>query len=204
MGNLPLIPKSFAKVVSFEEAGGARAARVDDCYHGEARKTTATTIGAGVRGIGEARKAGAWDIASKVKNPGSKICDARGGSQYPIGGHIQRGTCRKDYEYPKSAIEAKEPPVLPGFPGVADLSNTDGFLDMIEMEAEEVFSFIVGIVGGLLGLLLFGCLLLLVWKGRHKGYKREAFVDVAGEVDRRIASGQLKRFAWGELKIASE
>ncbi|KAL6993159.1 hypothetical protein U1Q18_011276 [Sarracenia purpurea var. burkii] len=63
---------------------------------------------------------------------------------------------------------------------------------------------IVGIVGGLLGLLLFGGVLLLVWKGRHKGYRREVFVDVAGEVDRRIAFGQLKRFAWRELQIATD
>jgi len=39
---------------------------------------------------------------------------------------------------------------------------------------------IVGIVGGLLGLLLLGGLLLLLWKGRHKGYRSEVFVDVAG------------------------
>ncbi|CAK9163259.1 unnamed protein product, partial [Ilex paraguariensis] len=63
---------------------------------------------------------------------------------------------------------------------------------------------ILGIVGGLLGLLLLGGLLLLLWKGRHRGYKREVFVDVAGEVDRRIAFGQLKRFAWRELQLATD
>lgn len=63
---------------------------------------------------------------------------------------------------------------------------------------------IFGIVGGLLVLLLLGCLLLFFWRGRHKGYKREVFVDVAGEVDRRIAFGQLKRFAWRELQLATD
>ncbi|KAK3030988.1 hypothetical protein RJ639_035739 [Escallonia herrerae] len=63
---------------------------------------------------------------------------------------------------------------------------------------------IVGIVGGLLGLLLLGCLVLFLWKGRHRGYKREVFVDVPGEVDRRIAFGQLKRFAWRELQLATD
>ncbi|XP_065873609.1 probable LRR receptor-like serine/threonine-protein kinase At5g10290 [Euphorbia lathyris] len=63
---------------------------------------------------------------------------------------------------------------------------------------------IVGIVGGILILLLFGGLLFFLCKGRHKGYRREVFVDVAGEVDRRIAFGQLKRFAYRELQLATE
>ncbi|XP_052188974.1 probable LRR receptor-like serine/threonine-protein kinase At5g10290 isoform X8 [Diospyros lotus] len=63
---------------------------------------------------------------------------------------------------------------------------------------------IVGIVGGLLGLLLLGGLLLLLWKGRHKGYRSEVFVDVADEVDRRIAFGQLKRFSWRELQLTTD
>ncbi|KAL0350061.1 UNVERIFIED_CONTAM: putative LRR receptor-like serine/threonine-protein kinase [Sesamum radiatum] len=64
---------------------------------------------------------------------------------------------------------------------------------------------IIGIVGALLVILLLGGLLLLfLWKGRHKGYRREIFVDVAGEVDRRIEFGQLKRFAWRELQLATD
>lgn len=64
---------------------------------------------------------------------------------------------------------------------------------------------IVGIVGALVVILVLGGLLLLfLWKGKHKGYKREVFVDVAGEVDRRIEFGQLKRFAWRELQLATE
>lgn len=38
---------------------------------------------------------------------------------------------------------------------------------------------IVGIVGGLV-VLLSGGLLFFLCKGKHKGYKREVFVDVAG------------------------
>ncbi|XP_057417212.1 probable LRR receptor-like serine/threonine-protein kinase At5g10290 [Lotus japonicus] len=63
---------------------------------------------------------------------------------------------------------------------------------------------IVGIIIGLVAILLLGGLLLFWCRGRHKGYKREVFVDVAGEVDRRIAFGQLKRFAWRELQIATD
>ncbi|CAK7334699.1 unnamed protein product [Dovyalis caffra] len=63
---------------------------------------------------------------------------------------------------------------------------------------------IVGLVGGFTILFLLGGLLFFVCKGRHKGSKREVFVDVAGEVDRRIAFGQLKRFAWRELQLATD
>ncbi|XP_042043762.1 probable LRR receptor-like serine/threonine-protein kinase At5g10290 isoform X2 [Salvia splendens] len=64
---------------------------------------------------------------------------------------------------------------------------------------------IIGIVAALVAIIVLGCLLLLfLWKGRHKGYRREVFVDVAGEVDRRIEFGQLKRFAWRELQIATD
>ncbi|KAK8687819.1 hypothetical protein V6N13_086615 [Hibiscus sabdariffa] len=63
---------------------------------------------------------------------------------------------------------------------------------------------IVGIIGGFIILLLFGGLLFFLCKGRRKGYKSEVFVDVAGEVDRRIAFGQLKRFSWRELQVATD
>ncbi|XP_022739394.1 probable LRR receptor-like serine/threonine-protein kinase At5g10290 isoform X1 [Durio zibethinus] len=63
---------------------------------------------------------------------------------------------------------------------------------------------IVGIVGGFVILLLIGGLLFFLYKGRQKGYRGEVFVDVAGEVDRRIAFGQLKRFAWRELQLATD
>lgn len=64
---------------------------------------------------------------------------------------------------------------------------------------------IVGIMVPLLVIVILGGLLLLfLWKSRHKGYRREVFVDVAGEVDRRIEFGQLKRFSWRELQLATD
>ncbi|XP_042971429.1 probable LRR receptor-like serine/threonine-protein kinase At5g10290 isoform X3 [Carya illinoinensis] len=63
---------------------------------------------------------------------------------------------------------------------------------------------ILGIVGGFAVILLLGGVLFILWKGRHKDYKREVFVDVAGEVDRRIAFGQLTRFSWRELQLATD
>ncbi|KAF3439324.1 hypothetical protein FNV43_RR17601 [Rhamnella rubrinervis] len=63
---------------------------------------------------------------------------------------------------------------------------------------------IIGISGGLIAVIFIGGLLCFVRKNRQRGYKREVFVDVAGEVDRRIAFGQLKRFAWRELQLATD
>ncbi|KAL8475119.1 hypothetical protein ACS0TY_031520 [Phlomoides rotata] len=64
---------------------------------------------------------------------------------------------------------------------------------------------IVGIVVPLIVILLLGCLLLLfLWKRLKKGYRTEVFVDVAGEVDQRIEFGQLKRFSWRELQLATD
>ncbi|KAG2711917.1 hypothetical protein I3760_04G100100 [Carya illinoinensis] len=63
---------------------------------------------------------------------------------------------------------------------------------------------ILGIVAGCAVILLLGGFLFILYKSRHRGYKREVFVDVAGEVDRRIAFGQLKRFSWRELQLATE
>ncbi|KAK8716498.1 hypothetical protein V6N13_043805 [Hibiscus sabdariffa] len=63
---------------------------------------------------------------------------------------------------------------------------------------------IVGTVGGFIILLLFGGLLLFLCKRRRKGNKGEVFEDVAGEVDQRIAFGQLTRFAWRELQLATD
>ncbi|XP_038896167.1 probable LRR receptor-like serine/threonine-protein kinase At5g10290 isoform X2 [Benincasa hispida] len=63
---------------------------------------------------------------------------------------------------------------------------------------------IVGIIVGFTVALLLVGVLFFLSKGRYKSYKREVFVDVAGEVDRRIAFGQLKRFAWRELQLATD
>ncbi|KAK9096581.1 hypothetical protein Sjap_022078 [Stephania japonica] len=82
--------------------------------------------------------------------------------------------------------------------------NSDNFLPIfIGSSHKSKRGVIIGVVGGIV-LLLLGVALFLVCKGKHKGYKREIFVDVAGEVDRRIAFGQLKRFAWRELQLATD
>ncbi|KAK9134255.1 hypothetical protein Syun_013585 [Stephania yunnanensis] len=65
----------------------------------------------------------------------------------------------------------------------------------------------IGIIGGVIGitvLLLSGGVMFLVWKRRSKANRQDKFVDVAGEDDRRIAFGQLKRFAWRELQLATD
>ncbi|XP_022685388.1 LRR receptor kinase SERK2 isoform X2 [Setaria italica] len=62
---------------------------------------------------------------------------------------------------------------------------------------------ILGTVGGVIGLLIVG-VLFLICNARRRSHLREVFVDVAGEDDRRIAFGQLKRFAWRELQIATD
>ncbi|XP_022984296.1 probable LRR receptor-like serine/threonine-protein kinase At5g10290 [Cucurbita maxima] len=63
---------------------------------------------------------------------------------------------------------------------------------------------IVGIIAGFTVALLLVGVLFFLSKGRYKSYKREVYVDVPGEDDRRIAFGQLKRFAWRELQLATE
>ncbi|KAH9605014.1 hypothetical protein KSS87_008569 [Heliosperma pusillum] len=63
---------------------------------------------------------------------------------------------------------------------------------------------VVGVIGGLVGILFIGVLLLCVCKSQYKGFRHEVYVDVPGEVDRRIAFGQLKRFSYRELQIATD
>ncbi|KAI4346176.1 hypothetical protein L6164_013248 [Bauhinia variegata] len=66
------------------------------------------------------------------------------------------------------------------------------------------FTLKVGIIEGRVDILLLGGMLFCWCKGRHKGHKREVFVDVAGEVGRGIAFGPLRRFAWRELQMATD
>ncbi|XP_068639062.1 LRR receptor kinase SERK2-like isoform X2 [Aristolochia californica] len=63
---------------------------------------------------------------------------------------------------------------------------------------------VIGTIGGVVGLLICVGVLFLLLRDRRGGYKREVFVDVAGEDDRRIGFGQLKRFAWRELQLATD
>ncbi|KAG0452982.1 hypothetical protein HPP92_025646 [Vanilla planifolia] len=52
--------------------------------------------------------------------------------------------------------------------------------------------------------LIFVVILFILYKRIRKGHHLEVFVDVPGEDDRRITFGQLKRFAWRELQIATD
>lgn len=63
---------------------------------------------------------------------------------------------------------------------------------------------VLGTIAGVIGLCFVVFIVLYCRKGRRKGYRPEVFVDVAGEDDRRIALGQLKRFAWRELQVATD
>ncbi|XP_072952864.1 LRR receptor kinase SERK2-like [Typha angustifolia] len=62
---------------------------------------------------------------------------------------------------------------------------------------------ILGSIGGVVGFLLIGVVFLLC-KGRKRDCKQDIYVDVAGEDDRRIQFGQLKRFSWRELQLATD
>ncbi|XP_018677675.2 LRR receptor kinase SERK2 isoform X2 [Musa acuminata AAA Group] len=62
---------------------------------------------------------------------------------------------------------------------------------------------LLGGIGGGIGLVL-ATVLFLLWRSRKKDYLHDLFVDVAGEADRKIEFGQLKRFSWRELQIATD
>ncbi|KAJ8464193.1 hypothetical protein OPV22_026745 [Ensete ventricosum] len=61
---------------------------------------------------------------------------------------------------------------------------------------------LLGGIGGGIGLVLVTVLFLL-WRSRKKDHLHDSFVDVAGEADHKIEFGQLKRFSWRELQIAT-
>ncbi|XP_064953336.1 LRR receptor kinase SERK2-like isoform X6 [Musa acuminata AAA Group] len=61
---------------------------------------------------------------------------------------------------------------------------------------------LLGGIGGGIGL-VFVTVIFLLWRSRKKDYLHDLFVDVAGEADHKIEFGQLKRFSWRELQIAT-
>ncbi|MQL90775.1 hypothetical protein Taro_023370 [Colocasia esculenta] len=62
---------------------------------------------------------------------------------------------------------------------------------------------VLGTIGASIVLLVIVAVFFFL-KGRKKVHRRDQFVDVPGEDDRRIAFGQLKRFAWRELQLATD
>nr|QAS62450.1 somatic embryogenesis receptor kinase 1-like protein [Sedum alfredii] len=89
--------------------------------------------------------------------------------------------------------------------GVNYIQQCESQDDRSRHSPESKVGLIVGIIVGVLMFLFLGCC-FMVWlsKRKNSGYKREVFVDVAGEVDRRIAFGQLRRFSWRELQLATD
>nr|ATY46633.1 somatic embryogenesis receptor kinase 1-1 [Cunninghamia lanceolata] len=61
---------------------------------------------------------------------------------------------------------------------------------------------LIGSIGGTVVVLT--CFIFLLWKCRWLRYRKEIFVDVSGEDDRKISFGQLKRFSWRELQLATD
>lgn len=53
---------------------------------------------------------------------------------------------------------------------------------VVDASKKSKAGLIIGVTAGVLVLLLLGCLILFMWRGRHRGYKREVFVDVAGSL----------------------
>ncbi|XP_057851611.1 LRR receptor kinase SERK2 isoform X2 [Cryptomeria japonica] len=61
----------------------------------------------------------------------------------------------------------------------------------------------IGILAGSIGgivIILVAVFVFLLFQGRHQ----EVFVDVSGEDGRKIGFGQLKRFSWRELQLATD
>nr|QCX35975.1 somatic embryogenesis receptor kinase 1-2 [Thuja koraiensis] len=61
---------------------------------------------------------------------------------------------------------------------------------------------LIGSIGGTVVVLT--CFICLLWKCWWLRYRKEVFVDVSGEDDRKISFGQLKRFSWRELQLATD
>ncbi|CAN6363376.1 unnamed protein product [Urochloa humidicola] len=60
---------------------------------------------------------------------------------------------------------------------------------------------VLGIIAGAVTLLVIGVLFVLWWQRMR--YRPEIFIDVSGHDDHRLEFGQIKRFSWRELQIAT-
>ncbi|KAG2558666.1 hypothetical protein PVAP13_8NG283100 [Panicum virgatum] len=60
---------------------------------------------------------------------------------------------------------------------------------------------VLGSIAGAVTLLVIGVLIVLWWQRMH--YRPEIFIDVSGQNDHRLEFGQIKRFSWRELQIAT-
>ncbi|CAO2151152.1 unnamed protein product [Urochloa humidicola] len=60
---------------------------------------------------------------------------------------------------------------------------------------------VLGSIAGVVTLLVIGVLFVLWWQRMR--YRPEIFIDVSGQNDHRLEFGQIKRFSWRELQIAT-
>jgi hypothetical protein len=60
---------------------------------------------------------------------------------------------------------------------------------------------VLGSIAGAVTLLVIGVLIVLWWQRMR--YRPEIFIDVSGQNDHRLEFGQIKRFSWRELQIAT-
>ncbi|GLJ43784.1 hypothetical protein SUGI_0911520 [Cryptomeria japonica] len=68
--------------------------------------------------------------------------------------------------------------------------------------SKSIVGILIGSIGGTVVVLT--CFIFLLWKCWWLRYMKEVFVDVYGEDDRKISFGQLKRFSWRELQLATD
>ncbi|GLJ24857.1 hypothetical protein SUGI_0475390 [Cryptomeria japonica] len=68
--------------------------------------------------------------------------------------------------------------------------------------SKSIVGILIGSIGGTVVVLT--CFIFLLWKCWWLRYRKEVFVDVSGEDDRKISFVQLKRFSWRELQLATD
>ncbi|XP_059067534.1 LRR receptor kinase SERK2-like [Cryptomeria japonica] len=85
-----------------------------------------------------------------------------------------------------------------------NLSNNDftGDIPSSLGGSKSIVGILIGSIGGTVVVLT--CFIFLLWKCWWLRYMKEVFVDVYGEDDRKISFGQLKRFSWRELQLATD
>ncbi|RCV38979.1 hypothetical protein SETIT_8G186000v2 [Setaria italica] len=80
------------------------------------------------------------------------------------------------------------------FPCEGGSTKTDG-------SKNSKLNVVLGSIAGAVTLLVLGVLFVLWWQRMR--YRPEIFIDVSGQNDHRLEFGQIKRFSWRELQIAT-
>ncbi|TVU00519.1 hypothetical protein EJB05_54045 [Eragrostis curvula] len=82
------------------------------------------------------------------------------------------------------------------------LSSCDGGSTRAGGSRNSKLNVVLGSIGGAVTLLVIGVLFLLWWQRMR--YRPEIYIDVSGQNDHRLEFGQIKRFSWRELQIATD